>query len=190
MNLREVAVADNIPFEVDDAIVLLLGAPTKYASLVDRVSGITRLEKLIFLLEKETPLGEELTENPRFEPYNFGPFSQKVYQAIEVLSAAQLIVDSGRIAQTEEDSWESDEIIGDLPDNSFTTRDITLTGRGREYYEALIEELPSDTVESASILKDKFGSIPLRQLIRYVYTQYPDFTSKSVIKDRVLGKSG
>lgn len=177
-----------IPFEVDDAIVLLLGAPTQHRSLDGKVEGITRLEKLIFLMEKETPLGEELTESPQFEAYNFGPFSQKVYQAIEVLSAAGMILDSATIAKSEEDSWESDEIIGDLPDNSYTTRDIELTERGREYYSALVEELPLDTVESASNLKNRFGSVSLRQLIRYVYTQYPSYTSKSIIKDQVLGQ--
>ena len=55
-------------FEVDDAIVLILGAPTKAPALKDRLEGITRLEKLVFLLEKETVLaGEGLVCDDHFE---------------------------------------------------------------------------------------------------------------------------
>lgn len=177
---------ESVPFEVDDAIVLLLGAPAKSPALAGRVAGITRLEKLVFLLEQETPLGERLTELPDFVPHNFGPFSQKVYQAIETLSAAGLVSDSATVAATEEDSWESDEIIGDSPGSSYTTRDFELTDRGRRYYAALIAELPPDTERTVAVFKNQFGALPLRQLIRYVYTRYPDLTEKSLIRDEIL----
>lgn len=181
--------SEQVTFEVDDAIVLLLGAPSKFQNLEGRLEGITRLEKLIFLMEKETPLGEKLTEEPEFEPYNFGPFSKRVYQAVEVLSAAGLVTDSGDLSSSEEDSWESDSIIGEQPDSTYRTRDITLTKRGRAYYEVIAAELSPDSIIEASNLKDKFGNIPLRQLIRYVYTQYPSYTSKSIIRDQVLGRN-
>ena len=38
-----------LPVEVDDAIVLLLGAPSDSLARHGRIDGITRLEKLIFL---------------------------------------------------------------------------------------------------------------------------------------------
>jgi hypothetical protein len=179
---------NRVPFEVDDAIVLLLGAPAKSPSLQDRLPGITRLEKLVFLLERETPLGQRMTETPEFIPHNFGPFSQKVYQAIEMLSSAGLITDSASVAATEEDSWESDEIIGDSPDTRYTTRDFELTDRGRQYYKALLAELPPDTQEIVSEVKNRFGALPLRQLIRYVYTRHPRETERSIIREQVLGQ--
>lgn len=175
-----------VPFEVDDAIVLLLGTPSKSPALRGRLEGITRLEKLVFLLENETPLGGRLTESPEFVPHNFGPFSQKVYQAIELLSAAGLVNDSASIAVTKEDSWESDEIIGDEPEKLYTTRDFELTSRGRRYYDALLKELPPDTEQIVGDLKSRFGAMPLRQLIRYVYARYPPMTSKSLIKEKIL----
>jgi uncharacterized protein YwgA len=182
--------SEQVTFEVDDAIVLLLGAPSSFPSLDGRLEGITRLEKLIFLMEKETPLGEKLTEEPEFEPYNFGPFSKRVYQAVAVLSAAGLVTDSGDLSfSSEEDSWESDEIIGERADSTYRTRDITLTDRGRDYYEVIAAELSPDSIIEARNLKEKFGNIPLRQLIRYVYTQYPSYTSKSIIRDQVLGQT-
>jgi uncharacterized protein len=176
------------PFEVDDAVILLLGAPSRSPALRDRISGITRLEKLLFLLDKETPIGGRLTEHPEFIPHNFGPFSAKVYQAVETLEAANLITDSATLSPSGEDSWETDEIIGEDTSAKYTTRDFRLTDRGRQYYKALLEELTGDTEEIVQGLKDKFGGIPLRSLIRYVYVRHEDFTGNSLIRDDVLGK--
>ena len=36
------------------------------------------------------------------------------------------------------------------------------------------------------IFKDRYASMPLRQLVRYVYTKYPEYTEQSIIKDEVL----
>lgn len=180
-------VDEQVPFEVDDAIVLLLGAPARSPTLRGRIEGITRLEKLVFLLERETELGELLTEQPDFEPHNFGPFSSKVYQAVETLEAAGLITDSASLAPTEEDSWEADQLIGDEPATAFTTRDFELTDTGQRYYRALVEELPKDVEPILREFKDRFAGLPLRQLIRYVYSRHPDQTGKSLIRDQILG---
>lgn len=173
-------------FEVDDAIVLILGAPTKFPALKDRLEGITRLEKLIFLMEKETDLGKLLTEEPEFKPYDYGPFSAKIYDAVEVLKAAGLLEESGRLSESPEDSWESANLIlGD--DAQYATRDFQLTEKGRRYYNALASDLGKDAVKSASRLKDQFGSLPLRQLIRYVYQRHERFTERSKIRDKIIG---
>jgi hypothetical protein len=34
--------------------------------------------------------------------------------------------------------------------------------------------------------KTKFGRLPLRPLVRYVYERYPQFTDKSEIRDDIL----
>src|SRR3954463_5903144 len=110
-------------FEVDDAIVLILGAPTKYPALKDGLEGITRLEKLVFLLQKETAVGKLLTEEPDFKAHHFGPFSAKIYQAVEILKAAGLLDETGRLSESPEDSWESAHLIlGD--DAQYATRDF------------------------------------------------------------------
>lgn len=180
---------EEIPFEVDDAIVLLIGAPSQSPSLQNRIAGITRLEKLLFLFERETDLSNLFTEKPEFVAHNFGPFSPKVYQAVETLEAAGLITDSAVIAPTTEDSWESDQIIGADPSTTYTTRDFELTSRGQEYYKWLVTELLNrDQQRLLSEFKDRFGGLPLRQLVRYVYTQYPELTEKSIIREQILGR--
>ena len=134
-----------LPVEVDDAIVLLLGAPSDSLARHGRIDGITRLEKLIFLVEHETDLRNLLTEHADFEAYNFGPFSGKVYQAVDTLIAAGLLEDSAELASSREDSWEAEKVVGTQPADPYATRNFALTARGRKYYEALIDELPPST---------------------------------------------
>jgi hypothetical protein len=45
------------------------------------------MERLLFLLEQETNSKEWLRQKGDFVPYTFGPFSEKVYQAVGTLSA-------------------------------------------------------------------------------------------------------
>lgn len=172
--------------EVDDVIVLLLGAPAKATALQNRIQGVTRLEKLIFLLERETSVGKQLAEDPNFESHNFGPFSEKVYQAVDVLVAAGLLQDSAQLSRSTEDTWESEQVVGTVQADPYATRNFTLTDRGRKYYQALITELPRDTESTLAGFKARFGQLPLRQLVRYVYKKYPDFTEKSIIRDSIL----
>ena len=163
------------PIEVDDAIVLILGAPSDAPALKGRIEGITRLEKLVFLLQKESEIGSILTEDPDYRPDNFGPFSVKVYQAVETLSAAELIVDSAELSQSTEDAWETSQLVGTETD-PYATRNFTLTARGKKYYSVLIKELTPDVEKVLAQFKSRFAPLPLRQLIRYVYTKYPEFT--------------
>ena len=71
--------------EIDDVIVLLLGAPTTNRFLQNRIDGITRLEKLVFLIERESSLSELITEDSNFIPYNFGPFLRGCLQSCRFL---------------------------------------------------------------------------------------------------------
>jgi len=174
--------------EVDDAVVLLLGAPSDTSATSDRIEGITRLEKLLFLLERETDVSDLLTEDADFRSHNFGPFSAKVYHAVDVLAAAGLVTDSAEVGSTTEESWESDVVLG-IGMDPYMTRDISLTDRGRKYYRSLVSELPDSAEEEITELKNRFGSIPLRQLVRYVYKRYPQYTDKSQIRESILGNS-
>lgn len=174
------------PIEIDDAIVLLLGVEDN-DDTPGEIKGVTRLEKLIFLLERETSSKEWLNEDAEFEPYNFGPFSQKVYQAVDMLNAAGLMSDTDAPAPDETDTWEERKHIYDSTTNPYTTRDFKLTEKGWRYYEILTEDLPKGALNELKSFKARFASIPLRTLIRYVYQRYETFTEKSVIKDNILG---
>ena len=170
--------------EIDDAIVLLLGAHTKIAALRDQIRGVTRLEKLVFLIDNETLFGELIKEDAEFRPYNFGPFSEVVYKAVGFLSSYGLIEDTGSSSENTEDSWEQIAVISIERPDPYVTRDFRLTGSGKKYYAALAKDIPANFIRELSDFKDQFGSIPLRQLIRYVYRRYPHVTEQSLISSR------
>ena len=173
--------------EIDDVIVLLLGAPTTNRFLQNRIDGITRLEKLVFLIERESSLSELITEDSNFIPYNFGPFSEVVYRAVGFLSGYGLVEDSATLVDNTEDSWEERYVLGIDDIDPYTTRIFLLTSRGRQYYEVLVDEIPKEMLSEISYLKEQLGTLPLRQLVRYVYLRYPEMTEQSLIRDEVLG---
>lgn len=178
--------ADKAPLETDDAIVLLLGAPGGEQK-AGYLEGVTRLEKLIFLLERETPVQDWMTEKADFRSWKFGPFSSKVYEAADTLAAAGMIRDSATDARTAEDRWESLNALVDEEDlDPYTTRTFELTERGANYYAALLRELPPETEQVVREFKRRFARLPLRQLVRYVYERYPQFTDQSEIRDQIL----
>jgi uncharacterized protein len=181
-SFRSTMTAPNI--ETDDLIVLLLGAPGP-PQAAGRIEGVTRLEKLAFLLEMERK-PSWLTERAEFASDNFGPFSSKLYSAADTLAAAELILDSNTLSASTEDSWEAKNIIGETAD-PYATRNFELTERGQRYYQALISELPEGVEVQLSEFKTRFAALPLRQLIRYVYERYPEYTDNSIIRDSILG---
>jgi hypothetical protein len=176
-------------FEVDDAIVLLLGSDPGPTERRGEIRGITRLEKLVFLLEREQKVAEALTESADYRAYNYGPFSQKVYQALDMLAAAGLVTDSAEASASNADQFEISRAVGDdAAPSPYSTRDVRLTEDGRAYYKALRAELPAAAVQEAEALRRRFAGWPLRRLIRYVYETYEEFTKNSLIRGEVFGE--
>lgn len=172
--------------ETDDTIVLMLGAPGGKGPR-GYLEGVTRLEKLIFLLERETPARGWMVEDADFGPWRFGPFSSKIYASADTLSAANLIRDSARGAKNVEDRWETVTALMDERDvDAYTTRTFELTERGQRYYAALLKELPDDAESVLMAFKRRFAHLPLRSLVRYVYERYPKYTTESEIRDDIL----
>lgn len=176
------------PVETDDVVVLLLGAP---GGAYGRgfLPGITRLEKLIFLAERETPVAEWLTETAEFRSHKFGPFSDKVYRAVNMLAAAGLLEASAQRTDDTDERWEDINVVGLGSEvDPYTERTFRLTERGMKYYAALIRELPASDPEAVlRSFKDRYARLPLTQLVRYVYKAYPQFTDKSEIREKILG---
>jgi uncharacterized protein YwgA len=73
-----------------DLELLVMGVGTDPTHLSTGISGITRFQKLLFLLEAEgavTPSGDGF----QFEPYKAGPYSSKLYDDLEFLENLGLI---------------------------------------------------------------------------------------------------
>lgn len=165
-----------------DLVLLLLRAPGSSLDQRDRVNGITRLEKLLFLADQESPLPGKVQEALVFRPYNFGPYSKQIYEAVDVLEDADLLAEEKALNGRALDAMEEASID---PDVEGVERRFYLTGDGREVADYLARQHPQ-YAKLLNDIKSRYGNLSLRQLIQYVYRRYPAFAEESLIIDQLL----
>lgn len=166
-----------------DLVLLLLAAPTKVRGAQGSIRGITRLEKLLFLATKEANVAAQVSEPFEFISYDYGPYSREVYEAVELLEEAGLLREEAVTGGQPIDDIE--EAAATASERAGVERHFYLTEDGSEVAKLLQKRNP-DLVTALAAIKDKYASLPLRRLIRYVYTAHPEYTQRSLIKDEVL----
>lgn len=177
--------AEEIQLDREDVILLLMEANERLLRK-PTLNGITRLEKLVFLLEKESSF-EGIGSFFPFEPNNFGPFSKEVYEAVEFLEGCELVEVREKTYVSPYAASDEDKLLSEISDDdsggltSEMRFALTENGRkvARKMREAVARKKQSDVEEVDRIIR-KYGTRPLNHLIRYVYRQYPEMTSKSI----------
>jgi uncharacterized protein YwgA len=169
-----------------DLILLLLAAPTTDPAQQFRCNGITRLEKLLFLLEHEFKIESELSDSFDFEPYHYGPYSKQVYDAVDLLRSLKLLsveqheVHSGLdLGELSESLDRTDIGVG----GEYIEQQVILTESGKAVAKVLSRRLSESGKQALTTVKQRYGAMPLRQLLRYVYDKYENYTVASRIKD-------
>ena len=181
-----------IQLDREDIILLLLEANEtllgKYA-----VGGVTRLEKLLFLLQRETNF-EKMDSFYEFTAHNYGPFSKEVYEALDFLEGFELIqvkervhssyyTNVGEILLLQAISEEEVSETTTINSEGVTEKLFLLTESGHKVAKKLRQTIekrrPKDIEELNGIIR-RYGKLPLNQLIRYVYHKYPEMTVKSI----------
>jgi hypothetical protein len=169
-----------------DLVLLMLAAPTKVLTAQGRVNGVTRLEKLLYLADRETDVSASvLDERLVFKAYDYGPFSKEVYEAAEILEEAGLVREERQVSGQSVDGLEDVEVTGAVEDDEYVTRCFVITPHGEAVAGLLAGQHP-DVVRALSGIKDRYASRPLASLIQYVYRAYPESAVNSKIRDRVL----
>ena len=128
-----------------------------------QVEGITRFQKLVFMVQQEIP--DLRTRKYEFKSYDYGPFSAELYDDIDRL------VLNGYIDRDVDETRNGNE-----------KHIYSLTEKGREYiYQVLENESAVDdlSVEKLRQLKDEYNEMPILQLIRLVYHRYPEYAENS-----------
>ena len=181
----------SIHLDREDVVLLVLKANEELFQR-ESFNGITRLEKILFLIEKETDF-EGIADFFVFKAHNFGPFSKEVYEAVDFLASCDLITireksyvsyyaGMGEASLREEIDASSDDGGSDNVIEA-TEKVFSLTPQGRKVadimHAAVRRRRPKDIAELERILV-RFVNLPLNQLIRYVYTRYPAMTVKSI----------
>lgn len=167
-----------------DLVLLLLRAEgSDPGSQRDRVNGITRLEKLLFLADQESPLPAKVHDALVFRPYNYGPYSKQVYEAVDVLEDAGLVEEEKALNGRPLDAMEEASIDPDSTEG--LERRFFLTDDGREVADYLARQHP-DYYQLLDKIKARYGNLALRKLIQYVYRRYPKYAEESLIRDQVM----
>lgn len=130
----------------------------------DSIEGRTRLQKLLFLIQKrvESDEVESLEQSYDFIAYDYGPFSKEIYEDIDQLAHRGLV--------REEKQRLDDGVI---------EYNYKLTEKGKAFVaERGLEDVPD---EFEAVI-EQFGDENLNNIIDYVYSEYPDYTENSVLR--------
>lgn len=125
------------------------------------IRGKTKLTKAMFIWSKSTPVLDSIIE---FFPHQFGPYSNKLGEAINELINAE-IIDTIQV----KNDWEFG-IIDKY--NNFIKNQLNKEN------EVIILNLKE--------LKDYINSKPLRSILRKLYEDYPEYAVNSRVKGDLL----
>ncbi len=190
-----------------DLLLLLIGLDNAEAR--EGLGGITRIQKLLYLLESEESIRPD-GEGFRFEPYKAGPYSPRIYDDLEFLENLDYIRRSAEDEKFEgvteasapekaevdlsfEQLMGPEDVLATGSDEIAPTADsyeesrfyLTETGK-RRMEELLADKKYRPFVDGIRKVKSRFSKYSLNDLLYYVYTHHPSMTTESEIKEKVL----
>ncbi len=132
---------------------------------VDRgreIEGITRLQKLVFLAQKDEGVSGD--DGFEFKPYKYGPYSKELMDVLDTLE------DRGYIKKTIQTTRSGNEkyIYSLTEDGQELVRKGLLKKRGGK-----------DLLDKSEDVKKKYNQQPIERVLRYVYNKYPEYAKNS-----------
>jgi len=182
-----------------DFLLLLLNAYN-----ATPIEGKTRLQKTVFLFEKEVLKKYKLNKiNFGFEfvPYDYGPFSKKLMDFVELFKNLNLIeIKKGQADEENEDEEifindllevevEDAEWLENFEDIEAVVQPIyKITEKGINYLNKknIWTNLKEEQQNAIENLKKFCVETPLKIILKYIYTKYPDSAKNSKIKEKIL----
>lgn len=163
VRLFEKLKAENKPvITLKDAVLMLL-----YAQKNKPIYGRILLFKEVFLLYEEILKKYRehfILENPRYEPYKYGPYSFRLADLLEQLYWAGFI-----------------EIIGK---RNTRLEAFIITDKGIKEIERKFETLLPELREEITKKRQGWDQLGIDGILRYVYQKYPQYKINSKIKDK------
>lgn len=187
-------------FSAKDFILVFLYSPGVNDVPNEPVAGRTRITKAIFLFEKEIwtvwKFDHLFPDLQAFAPWLYGPYSSEVFSDLDFFIRLGFITSSEASVDTlasveaaeELEMYQEDfsvseyEALGEYVEESFA-----LSALGMRYVEekALFGGLSDTQKGILKEFKSKINTLSLKDLLRYVYGRYPQWTSKSTIADKL-----
>jgi hypothetical protein len=159
------------------------------------IEGITRLEKMLFLLKiEEGFLSQSETQDTfNFVPFRMGPWSSEVYDEVDFLESLGLLEKESNLKQSPADAAHDDELFNDLVLDKYQKQSsvnldenaeiFRLTEKGKKKAKEVWSKLSVEEKNKIISIKYKYNTMNLKQFLRYVYKQHPEYTTASEIKD-------
>lgn len=175
-------------------LLSLLYAPDALGREGAPINGITRLEKLVFLIKQEAKIlsSNAGTETFSFIPYKMGPWTPEIYDEVDFLESLGLITTRSSPAtesagEVEEEHLFDELIVAKYQKNEQPStegnKEYKLTEKGKAKAEKAWTQLSKEERDFLINLKRKFNHMNLKQFLRYIYKKYPEFATESEIKD-------
>lgn len=139
-----------------DLIMILLFAQEK------PIHGRILLMKELFLLYRR--LLHEQSQDPKFVPYRFGPYSFHLVESVGTLNLDGYV-----------------EVRGRKNSNS---ESFTLTDKGKNSARKIFNQMPKSIRNEITEKRKGWDQLGTEGILNYVYTHYPSFKEKSILKNR------
>lgn len=159
-----------------DLVVLLLHATDSRGQ--DAVRGITRLQKLLFVIE------QSMGVDGGFYAYNYGPFDEGVNDAVDALQLA------GFLRGTEASSAGPptfEEMVASAAERSGPKEAAQIFGLNERGHEAAEQiRRSADAYEQLFLYISKLREVwDTSDLVERVYEAFPEYAQRSVIRDEI-----
>jgi hypothetical protein len=176
-----------------DVLLVLLHARGASGRENEPILGITRLQKLLFLLWKEGNFYKAVPDLYNFKAYDFGPCMDDLYDDLEFTQSIGLVAVAESAEASEFDNGDEAAFMQSLglrmPKQKIR-RDYSLTESGIEASTDLFSDLSTQDIEAVENIKRRFNGMPVLDLLRYVYNKYPKFAERSVLTISYAAKLG
>ena len=179
-----------------DVLMLLLYSEGDSGEIGEPIEGITRLDKIMYLLSQSPEFSQIVNKSYEFQADNFGPFAPELFDDIQALKQECIIGASERktknkIETVDEESVEKvfdEESDINVSWKKYPVETYKLTDLGMKIAAQLYDNLTEPQKMKIKKIKKTFGEMSLKNLLYYVYSTAPTkMLEKSKIKKEVLG---
>jgi len=174
-----------------DVLLALLYAPGSSGRIGEPIKGFTRLEKMMYLISKETTVKDVkdiIERDYHFEPDNFGPCAGEIYDDTEMLRDGKIIetttvetdnlIESADIGCVQDAEAEEES----SPEPTKEAEVFQLSQKGLRIGEIIFSALPEESRRRISVIKTLYNDKPVMDLVRFVYAKFPEATVRSKIR--------
>lgn len=170
-----------------DVLIALLYAKGASGNYNETVRGITRLVKMLFLLEKESEFSDLMKSTYSFDAYDYGPFAPEILGDIEALSIRGILQINKDKKGSKIESVDLNPLLDDdeTPEDS-GVKTYKLSEKGEKLGKAIFEALSEEEKNYLITFKAIYNQMNLSDLLGLVYRKYPETTKKSRIKNKML----